>query len=643
MSYLAIARKHRPKTFEEMAGQSHVTRTLKNAIQRGRIHHAYLFSGPRGVGKTTTARALARAINCDAGPTITPCGVCSNCEDILSGDSTDVVEIDGASNNSVDDIRQLRDKVQFLPAQGRKRIYIIDEVHMLSKGAFNALLKTLEEPPPHVMFMFATTEPHKLPETILSRVQRFEFTRIPLDVVVERLQLICELEGYTVEDGGLRLIARAGEGSMRDSQSLLDQVFSFGETTITTTQVAAALGLIDRGLLYQMLRGLVNQDAELCLDSIEQVYRYGYDLSEFSAEMLEILRNATVAVLSPKTRRFLDIPEDEQETLIALAEQSSADVFTRSFQVMLNVHEQVARSPRPKLALEMAVARLVSIRAAVPIDSMLDKISRLEAGGRQMNRRQQTQQRQPRISSDDGEDDPAPESSPAVPSVPVGGPPNRYRHGNRSERTAEIHQAERTPKSQQAEPKAETKQPVISPPPVVEKAQNKRPVIKPPATPERVSRPSRTQHQTPTASALIEDLPSDHVRSLSKLLGLRDFIIAHGETRHQSFAETIAIERQEGHTLYICSSEGHIFQANQKLIRDPLVLRGMQRIYEASIIKHRHRPTPQLETVRDYNARKKHERQIALEQSYANDNRVQQLLSQFGGQIGRVTLKEDLN
>ena len=380
MSYVAIARRYRPNSFHEMAGQSHVTRTLKNAIERDRVHHAYLFSGPRGVGKTTSARALARAINCEQGPTPNPCGVCTHCVSILEGNSADVKEIDGASNNSVESVRSLREEVQYLP-QSRKRIFIIDEVHMLSNHAFNALLKTLEEPPAHVMFIFATTEPNNLPDTILSRCQRFEFKRIPMSTVVSYLANICQSEGIQIDEGGLRLIARAGEGSMRDSQSLLDQVISFAGREITTEQVANALGLVDRAFLYTMLRGLIKYDAALCLEAINSVYDAGYDLAEFASEMLELLRNATLVVLSKDSFKFVDIPEDERLELESLAKESTPDVFTRSFQVMLDVHEQVSRSPRPKLALEMSVARLMAIRPAHSIDDLISKITKMQGGG----------------------------------------------------------------------------------------------------------------------------------------------------------------------------------------------------------------------------------------------------------------------
>ncbi|MFT6146545.1 MAG: DNA polymerase-3 subunit gamma/tau, partial [Myxococcota bacterium] len=237
MSYLAIARKYRPGTFDEIVGQEHVTRTLRNAIARGRVHHAFLFTGARGVGKTTAARALAKSLNCERGPTADPCGECASCVEIAAGRNPDLIEIDGASNNSVDDIRDLCDNVQYAPQRGGSKIYLIDEVHMLSKGAFNALLKTLEEPPPHVVFIFATTEPNKIPDTILSRVQRFDFKRIPEQGVITRLARIAEAEGSGVSEHGLRLIARAGEGSMRDSESLLDQVISFAGPEVSDQEV----------------------------------------------------------------------------------------------------------------------------------------------------------------------------------------------------------------------------------------------------------------------------------------------------------------------------------------------------------------------------------------------------------------------
>ncbi len=377
--YVAIARKWRPLTLEDMSGQAHVTRTLKNAIGSGRIHHAFLFTGARGVGKTTAARAFARALQCMKGPTVTPCGECTPCIETLAGNSPDVIEIDGASNNSVEDIRDLRDGVRYAPQIARFRIYIIDEVHMLSKGAFNALLKTLEEPPPHAKFIFATTEVNKVPETILSRVQRFDFKRIPVTVVAARLRRIVDAEGITISEAALRMIARAGEGSMRDAQSLLDQVISFASARNPSDQeVADILGLVDRTVLYEMLTGLMRGEADRCFDAIALVHDEGYELAQFTTELLELIRNAALVALSPAARKHLDVPEDEKDRLTELAGDVPADQLARTFQVLLEVHDEVARASRPRMVLEMAVARLIAVRAAQPIGGLVERLVDLE-------------------------------------------------------------------------------------------------------------------------------------------------------------------------------------------------------------------------------------------------------------------------
>jgi DNA polymerase-3 subunit gamma/tau len=378
VSYLAIARKYRPTTFDEIVGQEHVTRTLKNAITRNRIHHAFLFCGARGVGKTTAARALAQALNCTNGPTPEPCGSCTCCVEIRAGTCPDLIEIDGASNNSVDDIRDLRDTVKYAPTQGSYKIYLVDEVHMLSKAAFNALLKTLEEPPPHVVFLFATTEPNKIPDTILSRVQRFDFLRIPSTAVVTRLASIAQAEGATISENALRLIAHAGEGSMRDSQSLLDKVIAFAGPEITDEEVAETLGLIDRTLLYLMLEGLVNGAPEKCLQAIDQVYGYGFELSQFTTEMLEITRNATFLQLSEASHRYVDLSNEEKEELLSIVNGVTPQVLTRTFTTLLEIHDQVARANRPRIVLEMAVARLATTRPLQPIGEMVQRLQELE-------------------------------------------------------------------------------------------------------------------------------------------------------------------------------------------------------------------------------------------------------------------------
>jgi DNA polymerase-3 subunit gamma/tau len=384
VSYLAIARKYRPATFADIVGQEHVVRTLENAIASGRIHHAYLFCGARGVGKTTAARALAKALNCAQGPTATPCGVCTSCIEIATGNSSDLIEIDGASNNSVDDVRELRDTVSYAPTRGGFKVYLVDEVHMLSKAAFNALLKTLEEPPPKVVFIFATTEPNRILDTILSRVQRFDFKRIPVQAVADRLGTIGAAEGVTLSAQGLRMVARAGEGSMRDAQSLLDKVISFsgGNGVVPDSVVAETLGLIDRSLLFGFLEGLVKGDPATCLESIATVYEYGYELSEFTSDLLELLRNATFVRLSPSTRKHVDASADEIARLEALVADVPAEALTRTFNALLDVHDQVSRATRPRIVLEMAVARLATTRPVEPLGTLLARLEDLERRAR---------------------------------------------------------------------------------------------------------------------------------------------------------------------------------------------------------------------------------------------------------------------
>ncbi len=376
--YMAIARKWRPRTLEEMAGQTHVTRTLRNALMSGRIHHAFLFTGARGVGKTTAARAFARALSCERGPTADPCDACTICLEVLAGNCPDVIEIDGASNNSVEDIRELRDGVRYLPTRARYRIYIIDEVHMLSKGAFNALLKTLEEPPPHVKFIFATTEVNKIPETILSRVQRFDFKRIPLKVVTGRLRQICDAEQVKISEEALRMVGRAGEGSMRDAQSLLDQVISFGGEQPSDAQVADILGMVDRGILFGLLEDILKGDGSRALDAIASVHEHGYEMAQLSIELLELVRNATLVALSEGARKHLDVAEEEKGRLLQIVEGVPAEQLSRIFQVLIEVHDQVSRSSRPRYVLEMAVARIVHTRPSQPISALVNRLVDLE-------------------------------------------------------------------------------------------------------------------------------------------------------------------------------------------------------------------------------------------------------------------------
>ena len=313
--YEVLARKYRPQTFSELTGQEHVSRTLQNAIDSGRVAHAFLFSGARGVGKTSTARILAKTLNCEKGVTHEPCNVCPLCIEITKGASTDVFEIDGASNNGVEDVRELRDSIKYLPSHSRYKIIIIDEVHMLSTNAFNALLKTLEEPPEHVKFIFATTEPHKLPVTILSRCQRFDFKRVTLTKIVARLREIAGKEGVTISDSSLALIARKGDGSMRDSLTALDQVLAFCGNSATDEDVVTLIGAVDRRLLAEISTTIFSADTQGVLEGVKKVDVVGYNMRQFCQELIEHFRRLLVIRSVRKPEDILDLADAELEEL----------------------------------------------------------------------------------------------------------------------------------------------------------------------------------------------------------------------------------------------------------------------------------------------------------------------------------------
>jgi DNA polymerase-3 subunit gamma/tau len=377
MSYLVLARKYRPQTFDQVIEQAHITRTLTNAISADRVAHAILFSGPRGTGKTTVARILAKAMNCEQGPTAVPCNVCRSCEEITGGHAVDVFEIDGASNNSVDQVRELRENVKYMPAHSAYKIYIIDEVHMLSMAAFNALLKTLEEPPAHVLFMFATTEPHKIPITILSRCQRHDFRRINLDAISKHLAWLCDQEGFGIGDQSLGLIAREAGGSMRDALSLLDQIMTCAQESLTHEQVLDLLGVIDRKLIYDLAAGILQADIPAVLDVLDDIYDRGHDMKKLYADLLEHFRNLLVATLGSKVDKLIDLPAGEIEQLVKQAKQISAAAINQIFDLLFREEAAVRLSPQPKLALEMALIRLLQAGPALPIDILIDKLDDL--------------------------------------------------------------------------------------------------------------------------------------------------------------------------------------------------------------------------------------------------------------------------
>ena len=376
--YLVMARKWRPQGFEEVAGQDHVIRTLQNAVKLNRIAHAFIFSGPRGVGKTSVARILAKALNCEHGPTPTPCQVCVQCREITEGFSLDVHEIDGASNRGIDEVRELRENIKFLPASSRFKVYIIDEVHMLTREAFNALLKTLEEPPPHVVFIFATTETHKIPATIMSRCQCFDFRRISRREIALNLRKIASGEGIGITDRGLAWIAAAGDGSMRDAQSIFDQMVSYAGKDIADEQIEEILGLTDRRFVIAVAGAVLDHNGAQCLKLIDEAYYAGMDMQVFYQLLLEHFRNLVLAKVVPEAE---GITELSREDWSRLGEQTAAvdrETLQRLLEMLMAEEETMRRAQSPRLVLEMALLRMAHLSPPIPIDEILDRLEALE-------------------------------------------------------------------------------------------------------------------------------------------------------------------------------------------------------------------------------------------------------------------------
>jgi DNA polymerase-3 subunit gamma/tau len=380
MSYLVLARKYRPQTFEDVVGQEHVTRTLTNAIAMGRVHHAVLFSGPRGTGKTTVARILAKAMNCEQGPTKTPCNVCPSCIEITSGSSVDVFEIDGASNNGVDQVRDLRDNIKYMPAHSRYKIYIIDEVHMLSLAAFNALLKTLEEPPAHILFFFATTEPQKIPLTILSRCQRHDFKRIDAQATVAQLKMLCEKEGFRIDEESLAVIAREAGGGMRDALSLLDQLMASSEGDLTHERLMEILGVVDQNLMFDFSRAVMDRNAPRIIEIIDQLYGLGHDLKKFYQDLLRHFRNLMVVKMAPSPETLPDLSKDDLVRIKARVEPVSLFYLNQVLDFLFDLESSLRFSEQPKLVLEMAFIKLLHIQPILPIDVLIEKIDSMKSG-----------------------------------------------------------------------------------------------------------------------------------------------------------------------------------------------------------------------------------------------------------------------
>ncbi len=379
MSYQVLARKWRPQVFEDVVGQGHITRTLQNAIESGRLAHAFLFSGPRGVGKTTTARILAKALNCAQGPTQAPCGKCDSCLETSAGTSVDVIEIDGASNRGIEHIRELRETVKYAPVGGKYKVYVIDEVHMLTNEAFNALLKTLEEPPPHVIFIFATTEPQKIPATIHSRCQRYGFKRVALHEIIERLRTIATAEGIKISDPGLAMIARAAEGSMRDSQSLLDQAVSYSGMEIKDEDLQATLGSIAQPALLQFAAGLLARDSAGLLKQIDALLEQGQDMRQFLAGVVEHLRNLLVVKISSDPGQIIELPASDIEAIKQQAAGADADQLLMLFDSLSKTLDDMRWSPHQRFTLEIGLVKACHLAPLQPLADVLGRLKELEA------------------------------------------------------------------------------------------------------------------------------------------------------------------------------------------------------------------------------------------------------------------------
>jgi len=358
MPYTVFALKWRPKNFDEIIGQNHIVATLKNAIQGNRLAHAYLFAGPRGVGKTSTARILAKALNCKEGLTANPCQKCSSCKEINDGRSLDVIEIDGASNRGIDEIRVLRENVKFSPTSGKFKVYIIDEVHMLTTEAFNALLKTLEEPPEFVKFIFATTQPHKVIPTILSRCQRFDFRRITALEITAQLELIVASENINVDKEVLFAIARSSDGSMRDAESVLDQLASFSQQKISLKDVISVLGLVEQEALFEITDKIIQKDAKGALGLFNKLIDDGKDISVFLANLIEHFRNLMIAKVTKGDSKLIDLPQDICEGLLKQSGAFSLEEIFSIFNILVNTQEMAKRLESLRIPLEISLIRL---------------------------------------------------------------------------------------------------------------------------------------------------------------------------------------------------------------------------------------------------------------------------------------------
>ncbi len=645
MSYVVLARKWRPMDFSDLVGQDHVSKTLGSAIASGRVAHAFLFTGVRGVGKTTSARILAKALNCmgdpssdktevDPGPTVNPCLKCPACQEIATGSDMDVREIDGASYNGVDEVRKLQDSLPYRPTRDRYKIIIVDEVHMLSGAAWNAFLKTLEEPPSHVKFIFATTEAHKVPVTILSRVQRFDFKLIPTRVIAERLRYVLEQENIDAEDSAVLLLARQAAGSMRDGMSLLDQVIAFGSERLTGEDVARVLGVASRSALLEIARALVGGEPESCVRLVSQVADQGFDIAHVARDLLGLLRDLVVSRICSEPGDLLDLADEERQAILELGQKAGESDLLRLHQGFSRGFDDITRGADPRSNLEMLLVRLALRPPLLPLDELLQRIGALEkrlaqgapgrSGGRGGGGTAAQGRGLPPASG--GNRSPAPSSSPI--------------RGSSDTSTEQASVPERPETASRA-----GEMPKESPRARAASQPSKRPPEQPDALPpqERSNKAFDSSPQEPSQQASLVQVSPEHEERLEKMMR----VCAHVREKHMELAayleQTVPLQC-DGSRLSIALEPGYLFEKKLTSSEGRAILESsLKELWGPSahleIIPESEHAHPN-QSVAKAKERKRQAERAALVEEVKNHPRIRQAVDVLGAKLRDVRLPE---